>query len=98
LLGDWHISDLLNAAGSVGACPAFFPFSLSELSRRRMFGAAGTSQEPCAGGSEDRLIANETSLLAKWEALAPSSPPEFSLLLLNFPNPKRAPRPAFFIL
>jgi hypothetical protein len=98
LLGDWHLSDSLNAAGSADACPVFFPFPLSKLFGRRVLGAEGASQEPCAGGSEDPLVADETSLLAGRKTLAPPPLPEFGLLFLNFPSPKRMSHPAFRIL
>jgi len=97
LLGDWHLFDSLGAARSVDACPTFFPFLLGKLSGRRVLNATGALQEPCSGGLEDPLVADETSLLAEEKTLAPPSL-ELGLLLLNFPSPKRAPRPDFYIM
>jgi hypothetical protein len=63
-----------------------------------MLSSAGASWEPCVNESKDPLVADKTSLLAGGKALAPTPLPELGLKLLNFLNPKRAPRPAFLIL
>ncbi len=92
LPGEWHLFRSLVATGSSSATSAFFPL-LSRFSGRRVFDVAGVSLEHYTGKTEDPLVPNEFSLLTGGKTLAP--PPELGL---NFPNPKRMPRPTFRIL